>query len=278
MNLYVKTKKNVKLYVEDLNPKGKHTIFFIHGFPLNHKMWEYIIEYLSEIGYHCISMDLRGYGQSDRPIDGYDYDTMAEDVKSVIDTLKLKDITLVGYSMGGAIAIKYVSKYTAQNVSNLCLLSAAAPSFIETKEWDYGMKQDKLESLIMQTYVSRPDLITIIKSLFFYQFITPEMGQWFDNLALDSAGWATGKSLLALSEERLFEDIKNINIPTLILYGLHDKFCPKEAAIYLKDNIKNSTLIELYMSGHATFFEEKNKVSDSIDKFIRQHISTPTPK
>lgn len=273
MNLYVKTKKNVKLFVEDVNPEGKHTIFFIHGWPLNHKMWEYIVEYLIEIGYRCVTMDLRGYGNSDRPADGYDYDTMAEDVKSVIDTLKLSDLTLVGYSMGGGIALRYVSKYNAQNVSNLCLLSTPAPSLVRTDEWPNGLPLDKTESLIEQCYVNRPDLTIILESLFFYQYISIATTRWFENLALDCAGWATAKSLLALQEERLSEDVEKVKIPTLILHGLHDKLCTPNCAEYLNEHIKDSTFIDLAKSGHATFLEEKDKVADSIDHFIRKHIS-----
>lgn len=273
MNLYVKTKKNVKLFVQDVNQEGKHTIFFIHGCPLNHKMWEYIVEYLIEIGYRCITMDLRGYGNSDYPSDGYDYDTMAADVKSVIDTLKLSNITMVGYSMGGGIALRYMSKYNAQNVSSLCLLSTPAPSLVRSDDWPNGLPLDKVESLIEQCYVNRPDLVTILKSIFFYQYISTATGNWFDNLALDCAGWATGKSLLALQQEQLSNDVKTITVPTLILQGLHDKFCTPNCAVYLKENIKNSGVVELAKSGHATFLEEKDKVSDAIDRFIRKTLS-----
>ena len=104
MNLFVKVRKDVRIFVEDTNSSSEKVILFIHGWPLNHQMWEYEVEYLMEFGYRCITVDLRGYGRSDRPFDGYDYDTMASDIKAVIEALNLKDITLVGHSMGAAIA------------------------------------------------------------------------------------------------------------------------------------------------------------------------------
>lgn len=271
MNLYVKTKDNVKIFVEDINRNGKYTIFFIHGWPLNHNMWEYLVEYLIEFNYRCVTLDLRGYGNSDRPSTGYDYDTMAEDIKSVIDALQLNNITMVGYGMGGAISLRYVSKYNAHAVSNLCLLSAAAPSLVKTEEWKNGISVDKVTGLIQQNYQNRPDLITILKTLFFYRYTSNETLQWFSNLCFDASGWATGKSLLALEEERLFEDVKNINIPTLIIHGIFDMFCPFSFAGYLKENIKDSSLVQLSKAGHVTFIEDKDKTASSLDYFIRQH-------
>ena len=85
MNLFVRVRKDVRLFVEDLNINAEQTILLIHGWPLNHNMWEYEVEYLIEIGYRVVTIDLRGYGQSDRPKDGYDYDTMASDIKGIID-------------------------------------------------------------------------------------------------------------------------------------------------------------------------------------------------
>lgn len=273
MKLYVKTKNNVKLFVESLNPEGKHTILFIHGWPLNHNMWEYYIDYFSQFNYHCVTVDLRGYGNSDRPINGYDYDSMASDIKSVIDTLKLKNITLVGYGMGGAIAIRYVAKYNASSISNLCLISIPAPSFVQTDDWPTGISQDNLASLAKQCYLNRPDLITILKGVFFYKYISSETGQWFSNMCLDSAGWATGSSLLAMGEAQLANDLKMINIKTLIVHGVYDHFVPFTCAEYMRDNIKDSTLIDLLHSGHATFLEENDRVSEEIDKFIRQNAN-----
>ncbi|MGL4338033.1 MAG: alpha/beta fold hydrolase, partial [Turicibacter sp.] len=169
MNLYVKVKPGVKIFIEDLNSTSEHVLFFIHGWPLNHNMWEYQIEHLTELGYRCITVDLRGFGQSDRPTTGYDYDTMASDIKTVIDALGLKDIMLIGHSMGGAIAIRYLSKYGAHGVSKLCLLSAAAPSFVRTEDWPEGFTVDQIDGLLKETYDSRPHTTSIIRNMFFYQ-------------------------------------------------------------------------------------------------------------
>ena len=130
-----------------------------------------------------------------------------------------------------------------------------------------------LDDYIEQIYDDRPQFITTIKNLFFFRYTTPEFDKWFEDLCLQASGWATAKSLISLRDERLFDDLKAINIPTLILHGIHDKVCPFDLATYLNKNIKDSVLIPLKESGHAAFFEEKDEVSDAIDKFIRKELA-----
>ena len=81
MGYYIKAESNVKLYVEDLNEKADKTIVFLHGWPGSHDLFEYQYDYLIEKGYRCIGIDQRGFGSSDRPVCGYDYDTLSDDVK-----------------------------------------------------------------------------------------------------------------------------------------------------------------------------------------------------
>ncbi|MDB8553557.1 alpha/beta fold hydrolase [Turicibacter sanguinis] len=273
MNFYVKVKKDIKIFVEetyaDPNNISKHVILFIHGWPLNHNMWEYQVEYLTKLGYRCITLDLRGYGKSDRPYYGYDYDTMASDIKAVIDTLKLKNITLVGHSMGAAIAIRYMLNYQGYEVSKLCLLSSAAPSFIRTKDWPNGLTNEQIIKLMEFVFSDRPRAIPLIRDMSFYRYITPTTANWFDLICLDSSLWGTGESLIALRSEKLFDNLDKIKVPTLIIHSIHDEICPFQCANYLKEHISNSILLPLSESGYAAFFEEKKKISDAINRFIQ---------
>lgn len=205
----------------------------------------------------------------------YDYDTMASDIKQVIDAMKLKNITLIGHSMGSAIAIRYMAKYQGHNVSKLCLLASAAPSFVRTKDWYYGFTDTQIEELIKLTYNDRPSAITKIRNMTFYRYATPSTDEWFNLICLQASGWATAKSLIAFFEERLFDDLDKIKVPTLILHGVHDEICPYYFATYLNDHINDSILLKLHQSGHAAFFEEKELISDAINKFIQGHLIVP---
>jgi non-heme chloroperoxidase len=95
----------------DVNPEGNKTILFIHGWPLNHKQFEYQFNVLPAMGYQCIGIDWRGFGNSDKPFNGYNFDRLADDIHAVIVALQLKEITLAGHSTGGAISIRYMARY-----------------------------------------------------------------------------------------------------------------------------------------------------------------------
>ena len=123
---FIQTENHVKLFVQDINPTGEKTIVFIHGWPLDHRMFEYQINILPRYGFRCVTFDLRGFGMSDCPWDGYSYTRLAEDIRVITDKLNLNQFILVGFSMGGAIAIRYMSRYAGARVSKLALLAAAA--------------------------------------------------------------------------------------------------------------------------------------------------------
>src|SRR5690554_341726 len=111
MGYYVTVEPGVRIYVEDINPSGSKTILFIHGWPLSHKQFEYQFNVLPTLGYRCIGMDWRGFGLSDKPVSGYNYNRLADDLRVIIDTLQLDNLTLVGHSTGGSIAIRYMSRH-----------------------------------------------------------------------------------------------------------------------------------------------------------------------
>ena len=119
---YIKTDDNTKIAVFDYNPKCRKTIFLIHGWPLSHEIFEYQINMLTACGYRVTAIDLRGFGQSDSPACGYTYDRMSADIYCVIKQMNLKNIIMAGFSMGGAIALRYMKNYKCCEVSKLILL------------------------------------------------------------------------------------------------------------------------------------------------------------
>ena len=119
--------------VEDFNHDGKKTIVFLHGWPGNHNLFEYKFNQLPKLGYRCISIDQRGFSKSDKPYEGYDYDRLSDDVRCVVNGLKLHDFILMGHSTGRFIAIRYMSRYKGYGVCKLALFAAAAPSLIKHK-------------------------------------------------------------------------------------------------------------------------------------------------
>lgn len=273
MKYFIKVEKNVRLFVEDINKDSEKAILFVHGWPLNHRMYEYIIENFARKGYRCIAIDLRGYGKSDKPSSGYDYDRMTKDIRHIIEALKLEDITLMGHSMGGAICSRYMAKFNGYGVSKLCLLSAAVPRWTKSISWPYGYTVDQVNNIIDNFKNDRPQAIRTTSESFFYKFTSQGILDWFFDICLEAAGWSSVNSLYALRYEELFNDLSKIKVPTLILHGVHDTVCPYSFAEYMRDTIENATLVSLTDGGHGAFYECKDDINKSLEAFINiDHI------
>ncbi len=270
MGYYVKVEPNVKIYVEDLNPEGKKTILFLHGWPGSHKLFEYQFDQLPKMGYRCIGIDTRGFGNSDKPYGGYDYDRLSDDVRYVVDALKLNDFTLAGHSTGGAIAIRYMARHKGYGVSKLALFAAAAPSLIKRPNFPYGLEKEAVIKIIQGTYTDRPKMLSDFGDIFFFQHITEPFSDWFFQLGLQAAGWATAAIANTWIKEVLFSDLGAINVPTLIIHGIHDKVVPFPLGKVQKQGIKNSKLVPFEFSGHGSFYDQREKFNEELVKFIEE--------
>jgi len=143
-NEYITTEPNVNLRIRDYG-KGKPVIL-IHGWPLSNEMWEYQIEALVNSNCRVIAYDRRGFGKSSQPWNGYDYDTMTDDLKTIIDALQLSDITLVGFSMGGGEVVRYFSRYGGKGVSKAILVSSVTPYLLKTEDNPEGTSKEKFDA------------------------------------------------------------------------------------------------------------------------------------
>jgi len=270
LGYYIKVEANVKIYVEDLNPEGKKTILFLHGWPGSHKLFEYQFDQLPKMGYRCIGIDMRGFGESDKPLSGYDYNRLSDDVRMVVAALKLEDFTLAGHSTGGAIAIRYMARHCEYGVSKLVLIDAAAPYLIQTPTNPYGAPREVIDNIIQGTYNDRPKMLRDFGDIFFFQHITGAFSDWFFQLGLQAAGWATASIAKTWIKEELFSDLEKINVPTLIIHGIHDKVVPFQLGELQNQGIKNSKLIPFKYSGHATFYDQRDKFNEELVKFIEE--------
>jgi non-heme chloroperoxidase len=267
MGHYIEVDANTKLYVEDVGT-GKPVVF-IHGWPVNHKMFEYQFSQLPKHGFRCIGIDLRGFGQSDKPWCDYTYDQFADDVRQVLDALDLKDVTLCGFSMGGAIAIRYMAKYAAHRVKKLVLMGAAAPVFTQRPDYPYGFKAANVDGLIDQCYQDRAKMLENFGNIFFYDTkkLSQKLQDWFHSLGMQALPHATVMSAIQLRDQDLRGDLASITVPTLIMQGKEDKICPFAFAEQLQQGIKHAELVVFEKSGHGLFWDEQAKFNAELIRF-----------
>lgn len=270
MGFYVNVEPGVNIYVEEINPDGEKAIMFVHGWPGNHNLFEYQYNQLPKLGYRCIGMDIRGFGQSDRPWHGYGYDRLADDVRCVIDALRLKDITLGGHSTGGAIVIRYMARHQGHGVSKLALFAAAAPSLIRRPDFPYGLTKEAVLDIIQGTYADRPNMLKNFGKMIFHNYVTPWLADWIYQLGLQASSWATAAVAETWIREVLFRDLRMIRVPTLILHGLDDKVCLFPLAMAQKNEIRDAKLVPFESCGHFLFYDQMERFNRELIKFIEE--------
>lgn len=267
---YIKSSDGTKIAVYDYNPKGKQTIFLIHGWPLSHKIFEYQINLLTDCGYRVVAIDLRGFGKSDTPAHGYSYNQMSSDVFYVVRQMRLSNFVLVGFSMGGAIALRYMNRFKGYGVRRLILLSAAAPCFAQRPDFPYGKTVQEVNDLINLAETDRPQLCENFSKQLFASPHSAAVINWFRGIALSASGIGTIKSCISLRDEDGRKDLKSVHVPTYIIHGEKDLIVSNELAELQHEGISGSKLISLSESGHGIVYDQLQKFNSVFMKSITE--------
>jgi non-heme chloroperoxidase len=266
---YIEVEPEVRLHITD-GGEGR-PIVLIHGWPLSDEMYEYQYNDLINKKFRVIGITLRGFGKSDKPFGNYNYDVHVEDIKNILCKLDVKDAVLVGFSMGGAISIRYVSMDEGSHVSKLVLCGAAAPVWTQRPDFPYNLPKNAVDDLIALNYKDRPKLLSNFAKIFSATETSLNEGMvgWLNGIGLSASSHATAQCLVALRDTDLRPDMKKIKIPTLILHGKKDKICSFDLAGQMKLGIQNSQLVVFENSGHSMFLEETDKFNSELIKFAR---------
>ncbi|MFL9842981.1 alpha/beta fold hydrolase [Flavobacterium rhizosphaerae] len=265
--------EEVKLFYQDIG-RGKPVVL-IHGWPLNNEMWEYQYNELPKHNIRVISYDRRGFGKSSRPWDGYDYDTFAQDLRLIIEELELTDVTLVGFSMGGGEVARYLSKYNADGrVTKAVLASAVTPYLLQTDDNPTGLPQDMFDDIKNQLQEDRPAFLADFAKKFYgvHLFNKPVSDAFLQRdlmLTLNSAGYATIKSMDAWATTDFRADVDSIKVPLLVIHGKSDETVPIDASA--EETVKRVPHAEYMIyddAPHGLFYTHKDKFNEDIINFI----------
>lgn len=271
----IETAPNVRLHVEDWG-QGQPVVF-LHGWPLSHEMFEYQINQLGN-EFRCILIDRRGFGKSDQPWSGYDYDTLADDIQAVLEELDLHGVILVGFSMGGAEALRYLSRHGSNRISKLVLLGAAAPRLLKAPDFEEGVDKSVFDEMIENAIQDRAAFVESFSKDFFGATIlnTPlssKLMDWFHSLIMKSSPRAFINCILTFSQADLRADLAKVNVPTLIIHGTADKTVPYDlTARAMHKGIAGSRLISYEDAPHGFFYTEWPQLNRDLEAFIKEEV------
>lgn len=260
---------DVRVFVEDWG-KGK-PIVFIHGWPLSHRIFEHLAADVVDNGKRAVTVDLRGFGESDKPWDGNDYDTWADDLGKIIKERNLRDVTLAGFSMGGAIALHYVATHNDPRVSKLALLAAAGPCLIRKRDNPLGVPRQVWDKFLEAEAHDRANFKHVFIRDLFAKPVSLELQHWLEAIGMQASACASLRSLEELGDRDLRQELNRIQIPTRIFHGVKDRIVPFAMAEEQKRLIKGSELVRFLASGHGLFFDEEDKLYSELIKFHEEN-------
>lgn len=195
-------------------------------------MWEYQMEYLSSRGFRTIAFDRRGFGRSDQPWTGNDYNTFADDIAQLIEHLDLKDVTLVGFSMGGGDVARYIARHGSARVAGLVLLGAVTPIFGQTADYPQGVPAEVFDGIKAGLLKDRAQFISEFNTPFFGlnkgQVVSPGVLTQTLQIALQASLKSTVDCVTAFADTDFRPDMAKIDVPTLVIHGDGDQIVPFE--------------------------------------------------
>lgn len=206
-------------------------IILIHGWPLSHKAWEKQIGPLVTAGFRVIAYDRRGFGQSDAPWDGYDYDTLATDLHALITQLDLEQVNLVGFSMGGGEVVRYLTRYGAERINKIALVASIIPLVKQKSDNPDGVPQAALDGILNALESDRVHFLSNFHPAF-YNYkgegnpVSEQQLLYDFSISSHAAPQATIGAAKAWMDTDFRSECKDITVPTLIIHGKADETVP----------------------------------------------------
>ncbi len=273
----VTTRDGVEIYYKDWGPKNGQVVMFSHGWPLSSDSWESQMQFLAEKGYRIIAHDRRGHGRSSQPWEGNDMDHYADDLADVIDALKLKDATLVGFSTGGGEVARYIGKHGTKRVKKAVLVSSVPPIMLKTESNPNGLPIEVFDGLRKASNENRSQLYLDIASGPFFGFnrpgVKPSAGliQSFWRQGMIAGAKNTYDSIAAFSATDFRSDLAKFDVPTLVIHGDDDQIVPIETSGKASAAlIKDAKLIVYAGAPHGLTDTHKDRLNQDLLKFLRE--------
>jgi non-heme chloroperoxidase len=269
---FIKTNDGTGLYYKDWGTGLP--VVLVHGWAISGDSWEYVAMDLVERGFRCIAYDLRGCGRSDQPGTGYDYDTLADDLAALIDSLDLQDVTLVGHSMGGGLITRYLTQHGEERIAQAVLIGTTTPFPLKTADNPEGIDKVYFDQAVEQILTDRPRYVAALAPPFFGSetaddSVSPEMIRWGIDLTLQASAIASVQLLRTSTESDQREELTRITIPTLLLHGDQDVSSPLTGTGERTHALLQNSRLTVYEGkAHGIYITDARQVSADIAAFI----------
>jgi len=273
----ITTEDGTELYYKDWGTGAP--VVFSHGWPLSADSWEAQMLFLASHGYRCIAHDRRGHGRSSQPWQGNDMDTYADDLAALINSLKLSRITLVGFSAGGGEVARYIGRHGSKRVAKVALVAAVTPQLLQTAGNPGGVPLAKYDENRARSIADRSQFYRDIASGPFYGANRP--GSNISQGVIERF-WHQGimgghKNILdcikAFSESDFTNDLKQFDMPTLIVHGDDDQIVPIElSALRAAKLVKHATLKIYPGAPHGLTDTHKDELNADLLAFIKARV------
>ena len=279
---YANAKDGTDLYYKDWGTGAP--VVLLHGWPLTGDTFDDAALRLAENGCRAIIPDRRGFGRSDQPWEGYEYDTLADDVAAVLDDAGVTEpVALVGFSMGGGEVARYLTKYGADRVSKAVLISSVVPYMLKTDDNPNGVPQATFDEM---TAGMKKDREHFFKGFFkdFYGVgaltspVSDEvlMNSWRQTMMAGLRPTLAAAKAFGTTDFR--PDLKSFTVPTLVIHGTADKTVPIDATgRVVAAQVPGAKLIEYDGSAHGLFATDKERLIDDLVQFLTGQAAAMDP-
>ena len=276
------TADHVDLHIDDSGGSGRPVVL-IHGWPLSAQSWEPQVSALQAAGYRVVAYDRRGFGLSDKPASGYDYDSLSDDLARVIEQCDLHDATLVGFSMGGGEVARYIARHGESRVRSVVFAAAVPPCLMKSADNPEG-------PLTPQAAQQKKNALEEDRSAFFDQFtkdffsakgkLQVSDAQRKDAVALceQSAQHAALACMNSFGTTDFREDLKKVTVPTLVIHGDADAIVPIEGSgLRTHQAVAHSTLVRVPGAPHGLNVSHAQAFNEALLSFLQAHPSKVSP-
>jgi pimeloyl-ACP methyl ester carboxylesterase len=273
---YLNTSDGTALFFRDWG--SGDPVVFVHGWGLSSDMWEYQMPDLVDRGLRCIAYDRRGCGRSDQPGDGYDFDTLADDLAAVIDDRDLRDVTLVSHSMGSGEVARYLTRHGAERVARVALISPTLPYLKRDETNPDGVDPAAFEQIVAALRADRPGYLAALGPAALGQglpgvSLSDALVQWALGLFLASSPKASIDTVRTHTETDMRDDMASFTMPTLIVHGDQDALVPIEvSARRAAPMIADSELVVYENASHWPFVTHRERLNDELAAFARAEV------